>query len=578
MKQARSETKPNARAASQRSDASRGQGRQDARAAGTARALRPPPYGIGLVDEGAARIHQVAQAGLRGPSSPLPHLARIQHAFGNHDVTRVQAVMGPTARAANAQLRSVAYASGNGVAFGRPPDLHTAAHEAAHIVQQRAGVQADLVHAGDRYERHANAVADAVVRGRSAAGLLSTMIGRDASAAPVGTPPGARTQPVQLQPEGALRHLPVSSPVRVDVTEIGEYDLLYGFHEYRTRTHRRLDEHLDAQAASEPQPRRLHTIDQYNAAIGKLGEMLATFSAPIGLIRIRNGLHAVHLRVNAGTKLDDLTRSMSPDQSVADGIHAWARGLEANDPAALAADILSDWRLCAWVMMLAAHAAKVGLLDFGGSAPQGGPARQERPWQAWTIPQELQSDRVLDKNLTAKEREGGYRYSLKELISWWCRRDARTQRQAEQEQASVWQADREAYIDLSMWISRQALRRTSKLGIDFALQHLNANLYFNMLGERVGEAPRAQTRRSPGKFGSYLSMFLNMFRRKRGQITGPTTVNVRVSDLVREMAEARYAVPAERSPQPITVSEARYLDELLGRDPSLAGRVRLYNE
>src|ERR1043165_5661679 len=68
---------------------------------------------------------------------------------------------------------------GNHVAFREAPDLHTAAHEAAHVVQQRAGVQVtDGVGAtGDAYEQNADAVADAVVAGGSAEGLLSAKAG-----------------------------------------------------------------------------------------------------------------------------------------------------------------------------------------------------------------------------------------------------------------------------------------------------------------------------------------------------------------------------------------------------------------
>src|SRR5690242_21119787 len=38
-------------------------------------------------------------------------------------------------------LGSTAYAKGNSIAFAGTPDLHTAAHEAAHVVQQHGGVQ-----------------------------------------------------------------------------------------------------------------------------------------------------------------------------------------------------------------------------------------------------------------------------------------------------------------------------------------------------------------------------------------------------------------------------------------------------
>ncbi|MEO8844312.1 MAG: toxin C-terminal domain-containing protein [Kofleriaceae bacterium] len=62
--------------------------------------------------------------------------------------------------------------------FAESPDLHTAAHEAAHVVQQQAGVQLKGGidgGKGDPHEEHADAVADKVVRGESAEGLLDTM-------------------------------------------------------------------------------------------------------------------------------------------------------------------------------------------------------------------------------------------------------------------------------------------------------------------------------------------------------------------------------------------------------------------
>jgi hypothetical protein len=60
--------------------------------------------------------------------------------------------------------------------FDKSPDLHTAAHEAAHVVQQAQGVNlyGGVGEAGDSYERHADAVADRVVAGQSAADLLGS--------------------------------------------------------------------------------------------------------------------------------------------------------------------------------------------------------------------------------------------------------------------------------------------------------------------------------------------------------------------------------------------------------------------
>lgn len=119
-------------------------------------------------------IQAAAAQGVRGAGQPLPHLPRIQQAFGKHDLHAVVAHQGAEAHAASQQIGAAAYTTGHHVAFSHPPDLHTAAHEAAHVVQQRAGVQlkGGVGQADDPYERHADAVADRVVRGESAEDVL----------------------------------------------------------------------------------------------------------------------------------------------------------------------------------------------------------------------------------------------------------------------------------------------------------------------------------------------------------------------------------------------------------------------
>jgi len=121
--------------------------------------------------------HEAAQRGIADGGSRLPHLDIIQQAFGAHDVSNVQAHTGQAAAQASSEIGAQAYATGNHVAFAGTPDLHTEAHEAAHVVQQRAGVHlsSGVGQQGDPYERHADAVADAVVAGGSAEGLLSQM-------------------------------------------------------------------------------------------------------------------------------------------------------------------------------------------------------------------------------------------------------------------------------------------------------------------------------------------------------------------------------------------------------------------
>jgi hypothetical protein len=119
----------------------------------------------------SAEVQRRAAAGVSSGGGPLPYLDTLQRAFGGHDLSGVQA---HTATDAATAIGARAYTMGEHVAFGGPPDLHTAAHEAAHVVQQRGGVSVPggVGRAGDAWERHADAVADAVVSGGSAEALL----------------------------------------------------------------------------------------------------------------------------------------------------------------------------------------------------------------------------------------------------------------------------------------------------------------------------------------------------------------------------------------------------------------------
>ena len=120
------------------------------------------------------KVHAAAARGTDGPGGSLPFADQIQASFGSHDVSGIQSHVGGKAADACADMGATAYASGSHVAFAKSPDLHTAAHEAAHVVQQAKGVNlyGGVGQAGDAYERHADAVADAVVSGQSAQVLL----------------------------------------------------------------------------------------------------------------------------------------------------------------------------------------------------------------------------------------------------------------------------------------------------------------------------------------------------------------------------------------------------------------------
>lgn len=110
----------------------------------------------------------------RGPGVELPHLEQIQRSFGGHDVSRAVAHVDEAAAKRARSFGAAAYTLGNHVAFDGQPSLAISAHEAAHVVQQRAGVSlfGGIGSAGDAYEQQADAVSARVVQGRSAEDLL----------------------------------------------------------------------------------------------------------------------------------------------------------------------------------------------------------------------------------------------------------------------------------------------------------------------------------------------------------------------------------------------------------------------
>jgi hypothetical protein len=137
-----------------------------------------PPGSLqaGSMDRGEAAL-QTAARGTSGSGGALPYRNTIQHAFGTHDVGDIRVHTDAPAQDACRTLGAHAYAHGPRIALAKP-SLFTVAHEAAHVVQQRErarpGAEAGPVvgEASDVWERHADAVAEAVVGGRPAQHLL----------------------------------------------------------------------------------------------------------------------------------------------------------------------------------------------------------------------------------------------------------------------------------------------------------------------------------------------------------------------------------------------------------------------
>ena len=138
----------------------------------------------GGAEPDTAAVHASARRGIATAASPLPYAERIQQLFGRHDISGIHAHTGADAAASARAMGAKAYATGDHVVLGEGADLHTVAHEAAHVIQQRGGVQlkGGVGQAGDVYERQADEVADRVVRGESAEGLLAERAATFASA------------------------------------------------------------------------------------------------------------------------------------------------------------------------------------------------------------------------------------------------------------------------------------------------------------------------------------------------------------------------------------------------------------
>ncbi len=109
---------------------------------------------------------RVARAGLARPAGRLPHIKALGASFGHHDVSAIKVHPDPVAAGA---LGAAAYTSAGDVVTGTDLDVHAAAHEAAHVFQQRAGKgpRTGVSRADSWAEREAEAVAEEVVAGRS---------------------------------------------------------------------------------------------------------------------------------------------------------------------------------------------------------------------------------------------------------------------------------------------------------------------------------------------------------------------------------------------------------------------------
>jgi hypothetical protein len=177
---------------------------------------------------GPAAVPPAVHDVLRAAGQPLDPTIRtfMEPRFG-HDFSRVR-VHTDAAAAASAQYVSAsAYTVGRHIVFGagqfRPgteAGWRVLAHELTHVVQQRRAPLPTVLRLslpGDAHERHAGAVAEALMQGDDIAGVLDAGPGptcpalqRDTPQAPPPTPPKtAPPRPRPLDYDRALKHIPL---------------------------------------------------------------------------------------------------------------------------------------------------------------------------------------------------------------------------------------------------------------------------------------------------------------------------------------------------------------------------------
>lgn len=144
----------------------------------------------------------IAERGIQGSSVPVPHREILERSFSPEDLADVNVHVGGPAAEASKDLGAHAYSYGDHIAFASEPSVDLLAHELTHTRQQRGGVARKGIDGGvsDSHERQADAVAETVARGESAAGLLASIprgggrssantVQRKSSAEPAAAPP-----------------------------------------------------------------------------------------------------------------------------------------------------------------------------------------------------------------------------------------------------------------------------------------------------------------------------------------------------------------------------------------------------
>ena len=113
-----------------------------------------------------SEVGRLAAGGL-GSGGALPHRDQLERGYGV-DLGGVKAHTGAGAAQANQAIGAQAYTMGSDIAFATPsPSVQLAAHEVAHVIQQKAGAgpASGVGQEGDAFEQEADAASETVARG-----------------------------------------------------------------------------------------------------------------------------------------------------------------------------------------------------------------------------------------------------------------------------------------------------------------------------------------------------------------------------------------------------------------------------
>lgn len=338
---------------------------------------------------------------------------------------------------APAQLHAHAYAQGNDIKIAPGQEKHLP-HEAWHVAQQRQGrVQATTQLKGQGINDDSSLEHEADVMGAKAARYVGVAAVQKKSFGNTSSGPFQLAKEVSgPAPSSSIvqRAFVGDAPVDGDVGQAGQHNLLYGLSGMRGETVKRLGINYRDNGS--------YTIDEMNERIGIYGN---AFSMAANIKIIRRALKdPKKWKKHLNSDFDYPTKQEIRDHE---------------DPNT---DFELD-RHQLWMRYLVKHRAHIGLYDLtdGKSASAVLESKMEKNQSERDGEQTTAKDisKYLDKyNKTSSEDLKTCEYM-----------NVGGGIKAEEEHANK-------------WLQNAFFRRTSKLGIKFTVEQMNANIYFNLAG------------------------------------------------------------------------------------------------